>query len=223
MSSVRSEIARRSRWFSFSKRRCLRTVGHRSSGLRPGLVERKVPGHLRTSITTWLRSTRSTASPWAFACVRSSRDNQNTAGYPTTPLCSDTPLLCLQGELEEPDGVLSRDRLPLSGTDGCRIEPGGSLLHNTRSMRRRRGGPSRSTLTRTGSSSAKLARSSPTAGSGASRRSMIPGTLCRCWRESRAHRGTAHRSRTGRCRPPSSGCGDGSAAMPMATGRWSAS
>ena len=63
-------------------------------------------------------------------------------------------------------------------------------------------------------------RASPAA-SGATRRSTIPGTTCRCWPASRARCGTARRSRTGCCRPVWSGSAASSPAPTMATGRWS--
>jgi len=101
----------------------------------------------------------------------------------------------------------------------------GSITTNTRSMPRPPGDRSRSMPMRHASSSARTARSSAniSAGSGATRRSMIPGITCPCWRGSPARCATARRSRTGRFRPRSSGSGAALAAMPMAIARWSAS
>ena len=54
-------------------------------------------------------------------------------------------------------------------------------------------------------------------------RSSIPGTTCRCWPASPGRSGTARRSRTGCCRPRSTGSAASSPAPRMAIGRWSIS
>ena len=61
------------------------------------------------------------------------------------------------------------------------------------------------------------------AASAAARRSTIPGITCRCSPASPARCATAHRSRTGCCRPAWSGCGASWPASTTATARWSRS
>ena len=75
--------------------------------------------------------------------------------------------------------------------------------------------PTGSSCARTGGSSASMP--APSAGAG---RSTIPGTTCRCWPASPARCATARRSRTGCCRPRSSGCAASCAPRRTATGRW---
>ena len=53
------------------------------------------------------------------------------------------------------------------------------------------------------------------------RRSMTPGTTCRCWPASPVRSGTGRRSRTGCCPGPWSGCAASSLSPPTATVRWS--
>ena len=95
----------------------------------------------------------------------------------------------------------------------------------TRSRRVRSGARSRSAPMPSGSSCARTGGSSASipAPSAATRPSSIPGTTCRCWPASPARCATARRSRTGCCRPGSSGSGASSPAPPTATGRWSTS